>query len=59
MNKACGTIVSDEIKVIIDFNNWSHLNQFYEPLVIPPPNVLDWRDLSPKNLEIGVAREIK
>ena len=23
------------------------------------PNIIDWRDLSPKNLEIGVARELK
>ena len=49
----------NDIKVIVDFNNWSHLKQFYEPKVSIPKNILDWRDISPKNVEIGVAREIK
>ena len=49
----------NDIKVIVDFNNWSHLKQFYEPKVSIPENLLDWRDISPKNVEIGVAREIK
>ena len=48
-----------DIKVIVDFNDWSHLKQFYEPEVSIPKNLLDWRDISPKNVEIGVAREIK
>ena len=49
----------NDIKVIVDFNDWSHLKQFYEPTVSIPKNLLDWRDISPKNVEIGVAREIK
>ena len=49
----------NDIKVIVDFNDWSHLKQFYEPKVSIPRNLLDWRDISPKNVEIGVAREIK
>ena len=49
----------NDIKVIVDFNDWSHLKQFYEPKVSIPKNLLDWRDISPKNVEIGVAREIK
>ena len=57
--KRIANITSNEIDVIVDFNNWTHLNQFYEPIVNPPRNILDWRDLSPKNLEIGVARELK
>ncbi len=48
-----------DIKVVVDFNDWSHLKQFYEPKVSIPKNILDWRDISPKNVEIGVAREIK
>ena len=48
-----------EIKIIVDFNDWSHLKQFYEPKVGIPKDLLDWRDISPKNVEIGVAREIK
>ena len=51
--------VPTDIKVIVDFNDWSHLKQFYEPKVSIPKNLLDWRDISPKNVEIGVAREIK
>ena len=52
-------VTSNEIRVVIDFRDWNHLKQFYEPSVIPPLDILDWRDLSPKNLEIGVARELK
>ena len=48
-----------DIKIIVDFNDWSHLKQFYEPKVSIPKDLLDWRDISPKNVEIGVAREIK
>ena len=52
-------VTSKEIRVVIDFGDWNHLKQFYEPLVMPPIDILAWRDLSPKNLEIGVARELK
>tara|TARA_Y100001935_G_scaffold206181_1_gene175254 strand:+ start:650 stop:1621 length:972 start_codon:yes stop_codon:yes gene_type:complete len=48
-----------DIKVVVDFNDWSYIKQFYEPEVSIPKNLLDWRDISPKNVEIGVAREIK
>ena len=48
-----------DIKIIVDFNDWNHLKQFYEPKVSIPKDLLDWRDISPKNIEIGVAREIK
>ena len=48
-----------DINIIVDFNDWSHLKQFYEPKVSIPKDLLDWRDISPKNVEIGVAREIK
>ena len=49
----------EEIDVIIDFNNWSRQKQFYEPNVIVPENIIEWRDLSPRSLELGVARQIK
>ena len=49
----------DEINVIIDFNNWSRQKQFYEPDVIIPENIIGWRDLSPRSLELGVARQAK
>ena len=49
----------EEIQVIIDFNDWNNQVQFYEPEVIIPPNVLEWRDISPRNLEVAVARALK
>ena len=50
---------SNDITVFVDFKDWNHLKQFYEPKVKIPENLLDWRDISPKNIEIGVARELK
>jgi len=50
-------LTNEDIKVTIDFNNWSIRKQFYEPKVSLPENVLEWRDLSPRSLELGVARE--
>ena len=49
---------SKDIDVIIDFNTWNPQKQFYEPKVFLPEDVLEWKDLSPKNLEIAVAREL-
>ena len=49
---------SEDIDIIIDFNMWNSQKQFYEPKVILPEDVLEWKDLSPKNLEIAVAREL-
>jgi len=57
--KRIGLLIPEDINVIIDFDNWNHQKQFYEPQVIIPNDILDWRDISPKNLEIGVAREIQ
>ena len=52
-------LTSNDIKVFVDFKIWNHLKQFYEPEVKIPEDLLDWRDISPKNIEIGVARELK
>ena len=49
----------NEIEVVIDFNNWNRQIQFYEPTVNVPFDILEWRDLSPRSLELGVAREVK
>ena len=57
--KRIGLLIPEDINVIIDFDHWNHHKQFYEPQVIIPNDILDWRDISPKNLEIGVAREIQ
>ena len=52
-------LTSNDIRVFVDFKDWNHLKQFYEPEVKIPEDLLDWRDISPKNIEIGVARELK
>ena len=52
-------LTSNDITVFVDFKDWHHLKQFYEPEVKIPEALLDWRDISPKNIEIGVARELK
>ena len=49
----------DEINVIISFNDWNSQIQFYEPYVELPSGILNWKDISPKNVEIAVAREIR
>ena len=57
--KQISSLTSDDITVFVDFKDWNHLKQFYEPEVKVPEALLDWRDISPKNIEIGVARELK
>ena len=49
----------DDIDIIISFNDWNHQIQFYEPKVIIPNDVLEWGDISPRSLELGVAREVQ
>ena len=49
----------EEIEVSVNFNDWSSQTQFYEPKVNLPFGLLNWKDISPKSLEIAVAREIK
>ena len=49
----------DEINIIISFNDWDSQIQFYEPSVKLPSGLLNWKDISPKSLEIAVAREIR
>ena len=52
-------IKSNDILVKVDFNLWSINQNFYEPQVSFPFDILDWRDLSPRTIELGVARESK
>ncbi len=49
----------EEIKVYVNFKDWTSQTQFYEPKVKLPPGLLNWKDISPKSLEIAVAREIR
>ena len=57
--KRIATIKSNEIKIQINFKDWNLENQFYEPSVILPFDLLEWRDLSPRNVEVAVARELE
>jgi len=51
-------IQPENIDVTIDFSTqWNSEVQFYEPVVIVPTGVIDWQDLSPRNLELIVTRE--
>ena len=48
-----------EIKIRINFQDWIIDKQFYEPSVTIPSDLIEWRDLSPRNLEVAVAREVQ
>jgi hypothetical protein len=51
-------IEPENIVITIDFGNqWNSEVQFYEPSVTIPEGVIDWQDLSPRNLELIVTRE--
>ena len=52
-------IKSSEISVVVDFNDWELEKNFYRPSVSIPFEILDWKDLSPRTIELGVARESK
>ncbi|MBT4827832.1 MAG: hypothetical protein HON82_04600, partial [Candidatus Marinimicrobia bacterium] len=49
----------EEVQIVINFNNWNRQIQFYVPQVNIPSDVLEWRDISPRSLELGVAREVQ
>ena len=46
------------IDVIIDFDLWNSEKQFYSPKIKLPDYLIEWKDLSPNNLEILVIKEI-
>ena len=48
----------EDINVIIDFSKWSSEKQFYSPSINLPDYLIEWKDLSPNNLEILVVTEI-
>lgn len=49
----------EDIQVTIDFKDWRIDKQFYEPKISLPHGAIEWRDLSPRSLELGVAREVQ
>ena len=48
----------ENIDVIIDFDYWNSEKQFYTPKIQLPDYLIEWKDLSPNNLEILVIKEI-
>lgn len=47
-----------DIVVSIDFTYlWSPKKQFYEPKIIVPDQIISWKDLTPRNIELAVAKE--
>ena len=56
--KQITNILPEDIDVIIDFDLWSSEKQFYSPTIKLPDYLIEWKDLSPNNLEILVIKEI-
>ena len=52
-------IKPSDISVIVDFNLWKMDKSFYIPEVLVPFDILNWKNLSPRTIELGVARESK
>ena len=48
-----------DISVVVDFSLWKIEKNFYTPDVLIPFDILNWKDLSPRSIELGVARESK
>jgi len=49
----------NDISVIVDFKLWKLGKNFYTPKISVPFDILNWKDLSPRTIELGVARESK
>ena len=56
--KQITNILPEDINVIIDFDLWNSEKQFYLPTIKLPDYLIEWKDLSPNNLEILVIKEI-
>ena len=52
-------IKPEDIAVIVDFKSWKLEQNFYTPNITVPFDILSWKDLSPRTIELGVARESK
>jgi len=57
--KQISKIKPSDISVIVDFNSWEMDKSFYMPEVLIPFDILNWKNLSPRTIELGVARESK
>jgi len=50
-------IEPNDISVIVDFKSWKLEKNFYIPKIAVPFDILSWKNLSPRTIELGVARE--
>ena len=50
-------IKPNEIDIAVDFNDWSSNKQFYELKIKAPKDIIDWMDLSPRNIELLVTQK--
>ena len=58
LNEIAG-VTSNDIEVMINFEkSWKVDKQFYSPEIKIPDTIMEWKDLSPNNLEILVIKEI-
>jgi len=58
LNEIAG-VTSNDIEVMINFEkSWKADKQFYSPQIKIPDTIMEWKDLSPNNLEILVIKEI-
>ena len=57
--KQIAKIKPSDISVIVDFSLWKMDKSFYMPKVLIPFDILNWKNLSPRTIELGVARESK
>ena len=55
--KRIAEIYPEDIFVYIDFEEqWTPRLQFFQPEIVIPNDVLNWKDLSPKNVELVVTK---
>ena len=57
--KQIANIKPSDISVIVDFSLWEIDKSFYMPEVLIPFDIINWKNLSPRTIELGVARESK
>ena len=50
-------IYPEDIFIYIDFEKqWAPRSQFFEPVVVTPNDILEWKNLSPRNVELVVTK---
>jgi len=53
-------IYPEDFVIYVDFEDqWVQKKQFYAPTIVIPNDVIEWQDLSPRNIELVVTRDSK